>query len=216
MSTTTISHLTCEYRANPLGLDVLQPRLSWQLQSSERGARQSAYQVLVAPSEIDLESGLNLVWNSGKIESDQSIHVPYNGPSLASGQRVYWKVRVWDEVGREVESPSAWWEMGLLDRADWQAQWIGAPFSGGPRTSSPAPFLRREFALQKAVITARLYATAIGLYECHLNGVRIGDAVLTPGWTDYSQHIQYQVYDVTELLRQDANVFGALLAMAGA
>jgi alpha-L-rhamnosidase len=181
------------------------------MQSNERGARQIAYQILVAPSEIDLKRGLNLMWDSGKIESDQSIHVPYTGPTLVSSQRVFWKVRVWDEAGHEVESPSAWWEMGLLDRADWQAEWIGAPFSGGSRTSSPAPFLRREFALDQAVITARLYATAIGLYECHLNGVRVGDALLTPGWTDYSQRIQYQVYDVTEILRPGANAFGAIL-----
>ncbi len=206
-----VSSLTCEYQINPLGIDVLQPRLSWQMQSNLRGAHQSAYQILVAPSELDLDSGIDLLWSSGKIESDQSIHVPYSGPSLASGQRVYWKVRVWDEVGREVESSSAWWEMGLLERTDWQAQWIGAPFAGGPRTSSPAPFLRREFALQKSLVTARLYATAIGLYECHLNGARIGDALLTPGWTDYSQRIQYQAYDVIELLQQGVNVFGAIL-----
>ncbi len=211
MSTTTVSYLTCEYRTNPLGIDVLQPRLSWQLQGNERGVRQIAYQVLVARSEMDLERGSDLVWDSGQVESDQSTHVPYSGPALASGQRVYWKVRIWNEVGREVESPSAQWEMGLLERTDWQAEWIGAPFLGGPRTSSPAPFLRREFVLQKAVITARLYATAIGLYECRLNGVRIGEAVLTPGWTDYSKHIQYQVYDVTELLQPGANTFGAIL-----
>lgn len=211
MTSLSIAALRCEYRENPMGIDVSQPRLSWQLHSPERGVFQSAYQVLVAPSELDLESGLNLVWDSGKIESDQSIHVAYRGPTLASGQRVYWKVRVWDEVGREVESPFAWWEMGLLDRADWQADWIGAPFSGGPRTSSPAPFLRKEFALQQTVISARLYATAIGLYECHLNGARIGDAVLTPGWTDYSKRILYQVYDVTEFLQPGANAFGAIL-----
>jgi alpha-L-rhamnosidase len=211
MNSLSIAAPRCEYRENPIGIDVSQPRLSWQLRSDERGARQTAYQILVAPSEADLESDLNLVWDSGKIESDQSIHVPYSGPALVSGQRVYWKVRVWDEAGREVESQAAWWEMGLLNRADWQAEWIGAPFSGGPRTSSPAPFLRREFALHKAVITARLYATAIGLYECYLNGVRIGDALLAPGWTDYSKHIQYQVYDVTELLQQGANACGAIL-----
>ncbi len=131
--------------------------------------------------------------------------------SLTSGQCVYWKVRVWDEVGREVDSSSAWWEMGLLERTDWEAQWIGAPFWGGPRTSSPAPYLRKEFTLQKQFVTARLYATAIGLYECHLNGVCVGDAFLTPGWTDYSRRIQYQAYDVTELLRSGANAFGVIL-----
>jgi alpha-L-rhamnosidase len=208
---TTISHLTCEYRTNPLGVDVLQPRLSWQMQSDRRGARQTACQIFLASSETSLDGSKGLLWDSGKIESEQSIHVPYGGPSLASGQRVYWKVRVWDENGGEVESSSAWWEMGLLERTDWEAQWIGAPFFGGPRTSSPAPYLRKEFTLQKHFATARLYATAIGLYECHLNGVRVGDALLTPGWTDYNKRNQYQVYDVTELLRPGANAFGAIL-----
>ena len=208
---TTISHLTCEYRTNPLGIDVRQPRLSWQLHSDLRGARQTAYQILVAPSETSLTDGTDLLWDSRKIESDQSVHVPYGGPALASGQRVYWKIRVWDEGGRKVESTTAWWEMGLLNRTDWEAQWIGAPFWGGPRTSSPAPYLRKEFMLQKQFVAARLYATAIGLYECYLNGVRVGDALLTPGWTDYFQRIQYQVYDVTELLRPSVNAFGMIL-----
>jgi alpha-L-rhamnosidase len=208
---TAISHLTCEYQTNPLGIDVLHPRLSWQLQSDRRGAHQTAYQILLGPSEVSLDSGTDLFWDSGKVESDQSIHVPYAGQSLASGRHVYWKVRVWDETGEESESPSAWWEMGLLEPTDWKAQWIGAPIFGGPRTTSPAPYLRREFILQKTLVGARLYATAVGLYECHFNGARVGDAVLTPGWTDYSKRIQYQVYDVTELLRPGANAFGAIL-----
>ena len=208
---TTLSHLTCEYRTNPLGIDVLQPRLSWRLESDQRGTRQTAYQILVAPNEADLNAGSSLVWDSGRIESDRSIHVPYNGQALTSGQRVYWKVRVWDEIGRDIESPPTWWEMGLLERTDWQAQWIGAPFWGGPRTSSPAPYLRKEFTLRKKIVAARLYATAIGFYECHLNGVRVGDALLTPGWTDYFKRIQYQVYDVTGLLQTGTNAFGAIL-----
>ena len=155
---TMISKLICEYRTNPLGIDVLRPCLSWQIQSDRRGAHQTAYQILVALTESNLDDGSYHLWNSGKIESDQSVHVPYNGPSLKSGQRVCWKVRVWDEVGRKIESPPAWWEMGFLERTDWQAQWIGAPFWGGPRTSSPAPYLRNEFTLQKQIVTARLYA----------------------------------------------------------
>ena len=208
---TTISNLTCEYRINPLGIDVLQPRLSWQIQSDQRGTRQTAYQILAAPTEAGLDIGSGLLWDSGKIESDQSIHVPYRGSMLVSGQRVYWKVRVWDEAGKGFESASAWWEIGLLERTDWKAQWIGAPFWGGPRTSSPALYLRKEFGLPKPFVSARLYATAIGLYECHVNSVRVGDAILTPGWTDYFKRIQYQVYDVTELLRSGANAFGAIL-----
>ena len=211
MTMTTISHLTCEYQTNPLGIDVLQPRLSWQMQSDRRGACQTAYQILFAPSETSLQTGTGLLWDSGKINSDQSIQVPYRGPALASSQRVYWKVRLWDEAGEEIGSPSAWWEMGLLEQDDWKAHWIGAAFSGGPRTSSPAPYLRKEFIIRKQPVSARLYATAIGLYECHLNGSRVGDALLTPGWTDYSHHIQYQAYDVTELLQSGANAIGAIL-----
>lgn len=206
-----ISNLSCEYRTNPLGIDVLKPRLSWQMQSSRRGTYQTAYQILAASSTAALNDSTAILWDSGFIESDQSIHVPYLGPTLVSEQRVFWKVNVWDETGSKIESPSAWWEMGLLDRSDWEAQWIGAPFWGGPRTSSPAPYLRNEFIIQKQFVSARLYATAIGLYECHLNGVRVGEALLTPGWTDYSRRIQYQTYDVTELLQSGTNAFGAIL-----
>ena len=194
-----VSNLTCEYRTNPLGIDVLQPRLSWQLESDQRGTRQTAYRILVAASETALSGG-SVLWDSGKVPSDQSIHVTYGGPGLVSGQRVYWKVLVWDEAGREAESTPALWEMGLLERTDWQGQWIGASFSGGPRTSSPAPYLRKEFGITKQVVSARLYATALGLYECYLNGMRVGDALLTPGWTDYNKHVQYQAYDVTAFI----------------
>jgi alpha-L-rhamnosidase len=205
-----VSNLTCEYRNNPLGIDVLQPRLSWHLESDQRGTRQTAYRILAAASETDLFSG-NLSWDSGRVESDQSIHVEYRGLGLVSGQRVYWKVRVWDEAGREADSPSAWWEMGLLESTDWPGKWIGAFFSGGPRTTSPAPYLRREFGVTKQVVSARLYATALGLYECYLNGTRVGDALLTPGWRDYSKRVQYQVYDVTDLIQAGTNAWGAIL-----
>ncbi len=197
MMSLIVSNLTCEYRINPLGIDVLQPRLSWQLESNQRGTRQTAYRILVAGSETAL-SGDDVLWDSGKVTSDQSIHVTYGGPGLVSGQRVYWKVWVWDEGGQEAESTPAWWEMGLLEQTNWQGQWIGAPFAGGPRTTSPAPYLRKEFGVTKQIVSARLYATALGLYECYLNGKRVGDALLTPGWTDYNIRIQYQVYDVTD------------------
>lgn len=209
--TTTISHLTCEYNPNPLGIDVVQPRLGWQMHSPHRGKNQTAYQILAAPSEPGLDLATGLLWDSGKVQSDQSIHVMYQGQPLSSGQRVYWKVRVWDETGQVVESPTAWWEMGLLEPSDWQAQWIGAFFSGGPRTTSPAPYLRKAFSLPQQPVSARLYATAVGLYECSLNGIQVGEAVLTPGWSDYSRHIQYQAYDVTGLLQAGPNAIGAVL-----
>ncbi len=207
-----ITNLRCEYRLNPLGIDVAQPRLSWQLDSDARDVRQSAYQVLVASNASLLHDGRADVWDSGKIPSDQSIHVTYAGTALQSGQRAWWTVRVWDEAGKMGEATApAWWEMGLLDRDEWTGTWIGAVLAGGPRTTIPAPFVRRSFSVDQSIASARLYITALGLYEAHLNGQRVGEDVLTPGWTDYNKRVQYQVYDVTDLLHGSENVLGAIL-----
>ncbi len=108
-------------------------------------------------------------------------------------------------------SEAAWWEMGLLDRADWQGEWIGGLLAGGSFSTSPAPFLRTTFSINKPVARARLYATALGVYEPHLNGAVVGDDVFAPGWTDYDTRVQYQVYDVAGQLRQGENVLGAVL-----
>ncbi len=195
------NHLTCEYLTNPLGIDVAKPRLSWWLNDARPGARQTAFQIVA-------DNG----WDTGKVMSDQSVHVAYDGPQLGSRQRVAWKVRYWDQRGKpSAWSKPAWFEMGLLQQGDWQAQWVSAPWAGGPKTTAPCPFLRKEFRLPQPVRSARLYATALGLYECSLNGERVGEDVFTPGWTDYRKRIQYQVYDVTKLLRRGANKFGAVL-----
>lgn len=209
MSIETVYHLTCEYRENPLGIDVVRPRLAWRLRSDRRGVRQTAYRV-VAASSPDTLPGQNSLWDSGRVESDQSSHVVYEGPALASGQRVHWRVTVWTDGG-VVESEVAWWEMGLLARADWVGEWIGGSQVGGPQTTSPAPCLRRAFEVARPVAQARLYATAIGVYECLLNGTTIGKDLLTPGWTDYTKRIQYQVYDVTSLVGIGENVIGAMV-----
>ena len=205
MASFTLTHLRCEYRENPLGIDETRPRLAWQMRTRRRGARQTAYQIVAQD-----ETG-EALWDSGKIASEQSSQVEYGGPPLRSRQRVTWRVRVWDEGGVSVLSRPAWWEMGLLERADWSAGWIQGGLAGGPRTSVPAPLLRRSFTLDKPVASARLYISALGLFEARLNGQRVGEDALAPGWTEYAKRVRYHAYDVGGLLAAGENVIGALL-----
>lgn len=202
-----VNNLICEYRKNPLGIDIAAPRFGWQIE----GTRQTAYRILTASAPDLLSEGRADVWDSGRVESDQSLHVAYAGPRLNSRQRVYWNVTVWDENDTGSQSESAWFEMGLLRRKDWKARWIGAKLVGGPRSTIPVPYLRKSFTLPAGVESARLYVTALGFYECSLNGQIVGDDVFNPGWTDYHKRVQYKVYDVGGLLRAGENAFGALL-----
>jgi len=380
--------LRCEYRVNPLGIDVVNPRLSWIMESSQRGQRQIAYQILVASSEENLQNNKGDLWNSGRVKSDRSTHVEYKGKQLTSRMRCYWKVRVWDKAGKvSAWSEPAFWTMGLLEPKDWQAKWIGYdaeppkcyqesqqpdPLSlegnkwvwfpevepqktasvgtrffrriieippgkqirrgvfrlivdnegilfvngqevqkfsgwrpahilditdrlregsnslailaantgdsanpaglggklfiefesgemmaisidrswkvsntqqdGWPRPDfddgawvnakeivpvggkpwgkidesriilPPPPYLRKAFSVDKAIKRAVVYASALGLYELHINGERVGEDYFTPGWTDYTKRVYYQTYDVTSLLSKGDNAIGAILA----
>jgi alpha-L-rhamnosidase len=207
-----VTDLRCEYRLNPLGIDSLRPRLSWKLDSSLRGALQQAFQVEAASSEESLGNPEALLWDSGAVDSNQSLHNPYKGPDLQSRQRVYWRVRVWDETNQPTEwSNTAWFEMGLLNQEDWRAGWIGNPIVGGPRTSVPCPFFRKDFSIDGDYQSANLYITALGIYEAFINGKRVGEDLFSPGWTDYSQRLQYQTYDVSHLLKDGSNTLGAIL-----
>ena len=219
-------HLKCEYRVDPLGIDERAPRLSWALQAEGRSQTQSAYRILVAASEEDLESEENLLWDSGRVESGRSVGVVYGGEALRSGSRCVWKVRAWDGAGNP--SPyggPAVFEMGLLEESDWEGAWISLgegpsqdmdPPSGDEYDElgnglDPSPYLRKEFRLEGPVRRARLYATARGVYEPYVNGERVGEDVLAPGWTDYRKRVQYQTYDVTGLLAEGQNALGAIL-----
>jgi alpha-L-rhamnosidase len=206
-----VDKLTCEYRANPLGIDVTAPRLGWKLQGDQPGLRQAAYRILAASAPDRLADGGADLWDSGRIESDASIHVVYGGPKPPSRQRIYWQVTVWDATGAAATSEAAWFEMGLLKRSDWKAKWIGATLRGGPRSTVPAPYLRKPFTVTGKIAAARLYVTALGMHECTINGRRVSDDVFAPGWTDYQKRVQYNVYDVTELLEAGDNVLGAVL-----
>jgi alpha-L-rhamnosidase len=208
---TTVTDLRCEYRTNPLGIDVRTPRFSWRMETDRHGAKQTAYHILAASREDLLDEGQADLWDSGRVDRDQSVQIPYGGPASNSRQRVYWNVTVWDETGASSTSDSAWFELGLLNSDDWTAQWIGGSLVGGARTTIPAPYLRKSFVVSGSVQYARLYVTALGLYECSINGQIVGEDVFAPGWTDYKKRIQYQVYDVTDLLQSGDNVLGAIL-----
>ncbi len=207
-----IINLRTEHKVNPIGIDVLQPRLSWEITSDRRDVSQSAYQVRAAESIEDLQAGNNLLWDSKKIESDQSIHINYMGSDLHSGQRIYWQVRIWGD-GHRVSSWSKinFWEMGLLYSSDWQASWIQPEIEEDLSKSQPCPLLRKEFNVKGEIESARAYITSLGLYEMSLNGNRVGDQVFTPGWTSYNKRLQYQVYDVKSYLKSGKNAIGVIL-----
>lgn len=205
--------LTCEYALNPLGIDVQAPRLSWVPVAEGRRQRQCAYRILVASSMELLRAETGDLWDSGRVESAKSVHVVYAGVPLVSRRRCYWVVRLWDRDGvPSVWSAPACWEMGLLAQSEWTAAWIGAGWEEDPSCSTPCPYLRKEFSCTAAIAHARLYVTALGLYEIRINGRRVGEDYFTPGWTDYTTRVQYQTYDVSGLLHEGANAIGAILA----
>lgn len=212
-------HLRCEYVDNPTGIDILQPRLSWQVASDQRGQSQSAYRVIVASSAEKLADGEGDLWDSGKVESGQTLFVQYAGKELGSRQVCFWKVQVWDAAGRSPKwSEPATWSMGLLHDSDWTGQYISYRDTTAIHDDTTTLHLpaarqyRREFKAANQITRATIYATALGIYELHLNGQRVGDARFAPGWTDYRRRAYYYSYDVTDLLNDGDNAIGAWVA----
>jgi len=192
------SGLRCEYLVHAMGVDVASPRLFWRLEHSERGARQTAYQVLVSTTP-SVSAGDQ--WDSGKLASSQSTHVAYVGKPLESGTTYYWKVRYWDQDGSASPySAVTRFDTGLFSDGDWKARWI----RGGNQ-------LRKEFQLAANPRRARAYVSGIGYYELRLNGNKVGRHVLDPGFTAFDKRILYVTYDVTDHLRQGANAAAIML-----
>lgn len=205
--------LRCESMHRPLNVAAARPRLSWRLKSSGAGARderQTAYRILAAASLVELDHDEGPLWDSGKIESSQTIHIPYEGQALAASQQVWWKVRIWDAQ----DHPSPWsdcetWTMSLLSPADWCAKWIGA--NADAYRSTALPIFRRAVRCDQLVTRALVYLCGLGHYELHINGSRVGEDVLDPGWTNYARTCLYAVHDITPLVHQGENVIGVML-----
>lgn len=216
--------LTCESLQNPLAVDERIPLLSWRVEGDGRDRRQSAYRIVVDTDATVVESGAGRAWDSGKIASDATLHVCYGGRLLAPRTRYWWRVEVWDEQGRKsAPSDLAWWETGWMGES-WPGSWLTRPGRGPqgvpvPADSAydnewqalPVAHLRRSFVVDRPVQRARLFATALGVYEPRLNGQRVSPDVLSPGWTDYHRRVEHQTYDVAALLQRGENVLGALL-----
>lgn len=205
------SNLRCENCRDPLGIDVPRPQLSWVVQAVDpdhRGMRQTAYQVLVASTADGLAHEQADLWDSGRVTSAESLAIEYAGQELSSDKQCWWKVRLWDERGQASHwSQPAQWSMGLLHPEDWNAQWIAAD----TKPDEPLPLLRRVFSVNKPVRRATVSICGLGQYELYLNGRRIGDRELDPGWTNYRKTCLYTTDDVTDAIQQGANALGVAL-----
>ena len=211
-----LDNLRCEMLENPIGIDVVNPNLSWNIKSNERGVSQNAYRIIVASSKENLDQNIGDMWDSDKVESDQSIQITYQGKKLESRKECFWKVKVWTSHGESEWSSIANWSMGFIYYKDWQGRWIGFdrvfPWDSDSFNSRlSARYFRKEFKLNKTIEKARVYIIGLGLYELFLNGKKIGDQVLTPSPTDYTKNVKYNVFDVTEELQQGENAIGVIL-----
>ncbi len=210
----TITGLQTEARTEALGIDVAKPRLSWRMESQRRGARQSAYRMRVSSTQKLAAAGKADVWDSGRVTTSRPF-ADYAGPALAPRTRYFWAVDVWDEQGALTSAGPTWFETAFTDPSQWTASWISGPPAptscAEQRQCSPAPLLRDEFTVAGDVASARLYASGLGYGTYFLNGTRVGDAVLEPGFTDYTDRAFYVTADVTGGLRQGANAIGAML-----
>lgn len=204
----------CDFLKNPLGQNLTDLRFNWQIPTTQEGSAQSAYRIVVFDPE---KSGDEALWDSGKVESDKSVFVAYEGKELKSRQVALWKVKIWDENGRESDwSENAKFELGLLNNSDWQASWISSsktptPARGETQASVPPTYFRKTFELAKEVESARLYTACRGIFKIYINGEEVNNDYLSTGWTDYNKRIQSDTTDATKLLKPGKNAICAIV-----
>ncbi|MGG1516189.1 glycoside hydrolase family 78 protein [Paenibacillus oryzisoli] len=210
-----VTHLRCESLHNPVGLGVTIPRFSWQLKSDGVHVIQRAYRLQVCCNSDSGEFNENeLLWDTGRVESERSVWVEYGGKPLESRQQYQYRVKVWDQHGQESAwSETAYLEMGLLHPSDWSAVFITPDSASIDPQAEEIFLLRKSFTVRSGVRRATIYATSLGLYELELDGERVGDWQYTPGWTSYRNRLQVQAYDVTNRIRSGvSHAIGASLA----
>ncbi|MDI9365495.1 MAG: family 78 glycoside hydrolase catalytic domain [Flavobacterium sp.] len=221
----SVSHLTCEYKTNPLGIEATQPRLSWIITSSVTNSKQTAYQILVADSKQNLQHNKGNIWDSKKLATAQSLQVLYKGLPLVAAKKYYWKLRVWNQQNIASNwSEIACWQMGLLNAKDWgEAKWITMDIFNEAKYPSLdsavklvalktiAPQFRKEILVKKAVKNATAFVCGLGQFELRLNGNKVSDHFLDPGWTTYQKYSLYVPFDITNQLKQGSNVIGVML-----
>lgn len=224
-----VVHSRCEYSVNPMGIDREQPLLSWELESAARNVSQSAYRILVADDSLMLVKNHANIWDSKKQVATSISQALYTGKKLLSGKKYYWKVMVWDQKNNaSAYSSIASWRMGLLQKTDWKhAQWIAfdtlpesskiVPLAHGRGEKSWGerkdilPMFRKQWQVAKAVKSATVFVSGLGHFEMSLNGKKVGDHFLDPGWTQYSKQAQYVSFDITGQLQQGDNTLGVML-----
>ena len=209
------SHLTCEFLTRPVGLDTVHPRFGWICDAdtpTERSVRQTGYRLLVASSPEKLNEGVGDLWDTGRIENDRSTSVDYRGKPLLADTTYWWKVMLWDGEGRSSRwSRPATWSMGLLASSDWHAHWIAAPSDIVQNNASPLIRKRFTVSMGSPIKRATVYVSGLGFYELHLNGRKVGDHELDPGFTRYDRRVLYATYDVTRSVQEGTNTFGVML-----
>ena len=227
----SVLDLRCESIVNPIGIAEKSPRFSWLVYASDRDSKQFSYRILVADSMDQLIKDKGNCWDSKMTKSDSTVQEAYKGAALQAEKKYFWKVKITDQAGHETSwSETASFKMGLLSANDWGgARWIGyenLPDSmkivpgihgSGDKLGnkgvarSIVPMFRKEFETAKKISSATLYISGLGQYEASINGEKVGQSFLSPGWTDYDKTCLYNVYDVTPMLKQGHNALGVLV-----